>query len=198
MVTGGYAAGAVLKAGTVLALQICWEETMLKRLLSGFNNIDDQPGDVTTDGWEPVPVTASALPEDTFDWLQGDPMPSEPVHPFLPLDDDEPDPPDYLQSFSPEELAIIEQQRAETEATAAEEPEPEPLFKMPVASRPPEPVKEPEPEPVVMERKTEPPPPQSRKRILSERGRWVEVVKNVGEHLSEIELKIIRKQLASS
>ena len=44
----------------------------------------------------------------------------------------------------------------------------------------------------------EPPARPAAPQPQAERGRWIEVLKNCGEHLSDMELKIIRKQLASS
>ena len=147
----------------------------LKRL---FNRFLDQtaPGDLATDEWAPVPVSAAAQPRDTMEWLlkdDGDVLPLHPglidsdvatLQPTLPALEPDPDPPEpsYLQYFSPEELAIVEQQR-----TQPSQPEPTP-----------EPPPRPEPEP--------------------KRSRWVDLLRSCGEHLSEAELRIIRQQLLAS
>lgn len=108
----------------------------LKRLFNRFL-AQTPPGDLALDEWAPVPVSAAARPRDTMEWLlkdDGDVLPLHPglieddvatLQPTLPRLEPEPDPPqpDYLQYFSPEELAIIEQQRA---APSRAEPEPQP------------------------------------------------------------------------
>jgi hypothetical protein len=107
------------------------ERPMLKSLKSLLGN--QPPGDLAIDDWSPVPVNATAQPENTMDWLfeevDGDVMPLE-SRTGLPLDLESQKTPSYLDHFSPEELEIIAQQQAEPE------PELEPV----------EPVAEPAPE----------------------------------------------------
>ena len=86
----------------------------LKRLVSKmFGELP--PGDLATDDWSPVPAGATARPEDTIDWLledDGQVLPSLLDLPVTPLEPElEPQQPSYLQYFSPEELAIIDQQK---------------------------------------------------------------------------------------
>ena len=164
----------------------------LKRLLSkaGLRS-EPPPGDVAGDEWAPVPVGATAEPIDTFEWLQGDGVPPKPVHPILTLDDTSvPEAtPEHLQHFSAEELAIIEEQKKVVEPPSMEgEPEPEPLFKLP----------QPKTQEAAPEQKSEPVKLQQIKPVKPERVRWLDLLRNCGEHLSELELKIIREQLASS
>lgn len=86
----------------------------LKRLVSKMFG-EMPPGDLATDDWSPVPAGATARPEDTIDWLledDGQVPPSLLDLPVTPLEPElEPPRPSYLQYFSPEELAIIEQQK---------------------------------------------------------------------------------------
>lgn len=140
----------------------------LKRLLSRLFN-EPPPGDLATDDWTPVPVSATAQPQDALDWLrQQDAMPSRPVVAFAPVEpEEEPHQPDYLDYFSPAELAVIEEQQRAAPVSRA--PAPPPPVSEPEALRP---------------------KPQA--------SRWVDVLKRCGEHLTDAELQIIRRQLASS
>ena len=50
----------------------------LNRLKTLWNNVP--PGDLATEDWSPIPVNATARPQDTMEWLldsYGDPMPSQ-------------------------------------------------------------------------------------------------------------------------
>jgi hypothetical protein len=150
-------------------------------------------GDVATcdRDWEPVPASEVACPDEPLAWLQeelkaapkppplpldmeGDAIPPIPLHPVLRLTPVEQDPsppePSYLDHFSPEELAVIEEQKRKAAAPAPEPPRAEPA-------------------PVAKTAKPEPKP---------ERHRWVDVLRTIGEHLTEAELKVIRQQLAST
>jgi hypothetical protein len=176
----------------------------LKRLLSRLMG-EPPPGELAGDDWAPVPVTAVARPDDTVEWLQepdGDVMPMHPLGPTV-LPDTGPTPQlEHLQCFTPEELAIIDRQQRErpapqepkrtdnaTSTTAAEGPRPTidsaTTAPEPVGTPPHTPVPAAESAPAPAQR----PPPD---------GRWVDVLRSCGEHLSDMELKIIRQQLASS
>ena len=179
----------------------------------------DSPGDVATDDWMPVPATATAVPGDTLDWLTARCDPEEAARRLL--DDDEndaqevpKDPEGLPQCFSPEELAIIEQQKSDAadalpggteehpcEAGPAPDPDDEAPEEHPREAGPaPDPDDE-APEQLLQLAEPQQPSisqPRPAAGQQPERSRWIEVLKNCGEHLSDLELEIIRKQLVSS
>jgi len=108
---------------------------MLKSLKNLLRN--QPPGDLAHDDWSPIPVNATAQPENTMDWLfeevEGDLMP---LCSGLSLELESqkvPQAPSYLDHFSPEELEIIAQQQADPEPVPAPEPAavPEPAAEQP-------------------------------------------------------------------
>jgi len=102
----------------------------LKRLVSRMFK-EMPPGDLATDDWSPVPAGATARPEDTIDWLLEDDGQVLPSLLDLPVTPYEPEPglpqPNYLQYFSPEELAIIAQQKNAEPQIHSEPPPSEPV-----------------------------------------------------------------------
>jgi hypothetical protein len=125
-------------------------------------------GDLATDDWAPVPVSSTARPNDVVGWLES----AE----HGPAPEARPRGPKYLQHLSSEELAIISDQRRQNELQNAPRPQPMATEAPPrrEASAP---------------HKVKPP---------SQRSKWIDVLTQYAEHLSDAELSIIRRQLASS